>query len=90
LPQLRFDRGAPDRRCRPKVHAQLVWLLFAVPTSTDFLGVQTAAHDRDGAGRHQGDCPVVNIRPSEFFGRLPVETLAITAKIKDVIDGQAY
>jgi len=37
--QLRFDRGAPDRRRRRKLCAQLVPLLFAVLTPMDFAGV---------------------------------------------------
>jgi hypothetical protein len=44
LPQLRFDRGAPDRRRRRKLRTQLVPLLHAVPTSMDFRGVQTSTH----------------------------------------------
>ena len=37
--QLRFDRRAPDRRCRRKLCAQLVPLLFAVLTPMDFAGM---------------------------------------------------
>ena len=45
--QLRFDRGALARRRRPKLRAQLVPFLLAVPTSMDFGGVQTSTHDDD-------------------------------------------
>jgi hypothetical protein len=45
VPELRFDRGAPDGRRRRKLRTQLVPLLRAVPTSMDFRGVQTSAHD---------------------------------------------
>ena len=48
--QLRFNRGAPSRRCRRKLRAQLVPLLEAVPTSMDFRGVQTSTHG-DGPSR---------------------------------------
>jgi hypothetical protein len=43
--QLRFDRGAPDRRCRRKLRAQLVPLFCTVSTSPDFGGMQTSTHD---------------------------------------------
>src|SRR3989442_2493513 len=45
--ELRFDRGAPDRRRRREPRTQLVALLFAMPTSMDFRGVQTLTHDDD-------------------------------------------
>jgi len=47
--ELCFDRGASDRRRRRKLCAQLGSLLSAVLTSMDFLGVQTATHERDGS-----------------------------------------
>ena len=42
--QLRLNRGAPGRRCRRKLRAQLVPLFDAVPTSMDFGGVQASTH----------------------------------------------
>src|SRR5438034_3538613 len=75
--QLRFDRGAPDRRRRCKLRAELVPFLFAVPTSMDFGGVQTSTHDDDppssivpAAGAIGGRTPR-HVRPRATIRRHP-------------------
>src|SRR5258708_5568186 len=55
--QLRFDRGAPGRGSRGQQRAQLVPLLFAVPTPMDFRGVQTSTHDDPASKKNVGPSP---------------------------------
>src|SRR5258708_6508002 len=60
--QLRFNRGAPYRRRRRQLRAQLLPFLFSMPPSMDFGGVQTSTHD-DAPRRDSGEPDVLAPRP---------------------------